>query len=258
MRPVVENFLEERGLELSQEKTRITHIEDGFDFLGENIRKYKGKLLIKPSKENFKAITEKIRELISTHKTIKQSCLIQILNPIIRGWCNYHSCVVAKKAYSKLDKIIWEKLWQWCCRRHPNKGKRWIKTKYFKQIGSRKWVFMAKTGEILLKASDTKIVRHINIKGDYNPYAPEWEIYSEERLQKQMAKHLKNRERLLKIWKTQNSRCPCCEEKITTETGWNLHHIVKRMNGGTEVLSNLKLLHPNCHKQLHYNIAGSL
>jgi RNA-directed DNA polymerase len=259
VRPVIENFLKERGLELSQEKTRITHIEDGFDFLGENIRKYKGKLLIKPSKENFKAISSKIREVISSHKTIKQSCLIQLLNPLIRGWSNYHSGIVAKETYSKLDKIIWEKLWQWCCRRHPNKGKRWIKAKYFKQVGSRNWVFKAKTGETLLKAADTKIVRHINIKGEYNPYDPIWETYSEERTQKQMEKRLNNRDRLLKIWKMQKGKCPCCEETITAETGWNLHHIVKRMDGGTEVLSNLELLHPNCHKQLHYKntVAGS-
>lgn len=260
VKPLIEDFLKERGLELSQEKTRITHIDEGFDFLGQNVRKYKGKFLIKPSKENFKAITKKIRDVIAGNKAAKQSNLIQLLNPLIRGWCNYHSGIVAKEAYSKLDKVIWEKLWQWCYRRHPNKGKRWIKDKYFKHVGSRKWVFKAKSGEILLNAADTKIVRHIKIKGDYNPFDPEWEMYSEERLQKQMAKHLKHRERLLKIWKTQDGRCPCCEEKITTETGWDLHHIVKRMDGGTEELSNLKLLHPNCHKQLHYGniVAGSL
>jgi len=260
VKPLIEGFLKERGLELSSEKTRITHINEGFDFLGQNIRKYKGKLIIKPSKENFKAITKKIREVIDSHKAIKQSYLIQILNPLIRGWCNYHSGVVAGKAYGKLDTIIWEKLWQWCCRRHPNKGKRWIKDKYFKQIGSRKWVFKAKTGETLLKAGDTKIIRHIKIKGDYNPFDPNWEVYSEERFCKLLVKHIKHRKRFFNVWKAQNGKCPRCEERITEETGWNLHHIVRRVDGGTEVLSNLQLLPPDCHRQLHYgcNAAGSL
>lgn len=259
VKPVIKVFLKERGLELSSEKTRITHIDEGFDFLGVNIRKYKGKLIIKPSKENFKAISSKIREVICKHKTTKQSCLIQLLNPLIRGWCNYHSGINAKEAYSKLDKVIWEKLWQWCCRRHPNKGKRWIKAKHFKKEGCRDWIFKANTGETLLKATDTKIIYHTNIRGEYNPFDPEWETYSEERLQKQMVKRFKHRRHLLNLWKTQNGRCSCCEEKITIETGWNLHHIVRRVDGGTEELANLKLLHPDCHKQLHYgdNVTGS-
>lgn len=259
IKPIIEDFLKERGLELSQEKTRITHIDEGFDFLGKNIRKYKGKLLIKPSKENFKAITKKIREIIASHKTVEQSCLIRLLNPLIRGWCNYHSGIVAKKAYGKLDKIVWEKLWQWCCRRHPKKGRRWIKNKYFKQIGSRNWVFKAETGETLVKASNTKIIRHIKIKRDYNPFDPEWEVYSEERSGKLLVKHIKYRKRFLNVWKSQNAKCPCCEDRITAESGWNLHHIVRRIDGGTEELSNLQLLHPNCHRQLHYgcNVVGS-
>jgi len=252
VKPLIMDFLKERGLELSQEKTRTTHINEGFDFLGQNIRKYKGKLLIKPSNENFKAIAKKIREIIASHKTVEQSCLIRLLNPLIRGWCNYHSRVVAKKAYAKLNTIVWEKIWQWCCRRHPRKGKRWIKDKYFKQIGSRKWVFKAQTGETLLKATDTQIIRHTKIRGSYNPFDPKWEEYSEERSCKLLVKHMKHRKRFLSVWKAQNAKCPCCEERITAESGWNLHHIVRRVDGGTEELSNLQLLHPNCHRQLHY------
>ncbi len=259
VKPSIEDFLKERGLELSKEKTRITHIDEGFDFLGQNIRKYKGKLLIKPSKKNFKAIAKKIREIIANHKTVEQPCLIRLLNPLIRGWCNYHSGIVAKEAYAKLNTVVWDKIWQWCCRRHPGKGKRWIKDKYFKQLGSRKWVFQARTGETLLKATDTPIIRHTKIRGKYNPFDPEWEVYSEERTGKLMQKKFKKAKRLLKIWKNQRSRCPGCGERITTETGWNLHHIIRRVDGGTEVLSNLTLLHPNCHRQLHYgnNVVGS-
>jgi len=259
VKPVLENFLSKRGLKLSQSKTRITHIDDGFDFLGENIRKYKGKLIIKPSKENFKAISRKIREVISNNKEIKQSWLIRLINPLIRGWCNYHSGVVAKRAYGKLDDIIWRKLWQWCCRRHQKRSRKWIKAKYFKRAGNRNWVFKAETGETLYKATDTKIIRHIKIRGDYNPFEPEWEVYLEERFQKSMVKHLKHRNCLLKVWRNQKGRCPYCNEKITIETGWHLHHIIKRVDGGNNKLSNLKLLHPDCHKQIHYrnDVAGS-
>lgn len=259
VKPLIEDFLRIRGLELSSEKTRIIHIEEGFDFLGQNIRKYKGKLIIKPSKENFKAIMKKIREIIASHKTVKQSDLIQLLNPLIRGWCNYHSGIVAKEAYSKLDHLIWEKLWQWCCRRHPNKGKWWIKNRYFKQEGSRNWVFKADTGETLIKAVDTKIIRHVKIKSDYNPFDPEWEVYSEERFCKLAMEHIKHRKRLFNIWKNQKGKCLLCKERITAESGWNLHHIVRLGNGGTEKLSNLQLLHPNCHRQVHYGskVAGS-
>ena len=259
VKPIIEEFLKERGLELSEEKTRITHIDKGFDFLGMNLRKYKGKLLIKPSKENFNAIAKKIRDIISNHKTVKQSVLIKLINPLIRGWSNYHSGNVAKSAYNKLDSIIWEKLWQWCCRRHPNNGKRWIKKKYFKQEGSRNWIFKADTGETLLKALDTKIIRHIKIKGIYNPFDPSWEVYSEERAQKMMIKQVRHKKCLLAIWKAQNGRCPCCQGRITKETAWNIHHIVKRIDGGKDNISNLMLLHPDCHIQLHQkkNVAGS-
>ena len=89
VKPIITAFLKERGLELSEEKTLITHINDGFDFLGVNIRMYKNKLLTKPSDKNFKAIIDKIRKIIKTNPSMKQAYLINKLNPIIRGWVNY-------------------------------------------------------------------------------------------------------------------------------------------------------------------------
>jgi RNA-directed DNA polymerase len=127
VRPAVVEFLAERGLVLSPEKTRITHIKDGFDFLGWNIRKYNGKLLMKPSKANVKAHLDKIREIIKANKTAKQASLIRLLNPVLRGWANYHSHVVAKKAFDRVDHEVWSMLWRWAVRRHPKKGARWLK-----------------------------------------------------------------------------------------------------------------------------------
>jgi RNA-directed DNA polymerase len=190
--PLVESFLRDRGLELSLEKTRITHIDEGFDFLGQNIRKYGGKLLIKPAKKNVKAFLDKARKTVKGNLAAKQVNLIGLLNPIIRGWANYHRHVAAKETFSKADHRIWQALWQWCRRRHPKKGTRWIKAKYFKKRGTRNWVFAAETERIrpdgkpvmleLARADNTRIWRHIKIRAKANPFDPSWDSYFKERL----------------------------------------------------------------------------
>ena len=141
VKPLVEDFLKERGLELSQEKTRITRIEDGFDFLGQNVRKYHGTLLITPSRKNVKAFLGKIRETVKTHVGVSAGSLIAYLNPLIRGWANYHRHVVSKEVFVEVDHAIFKALWQWAKRRHSHKRHRWIREKYFKTIGGRHWVF---------------------------------------------------------------------------------------------------------------------
>ncbi len=162
-------FLKERGLELSENKTLITHIDDGFDFLGWNFRKYNGKLLIKPSKKSIDKITQKISETIKDGKAWKQEELIYDLNPIITGWSNYHQSVVSKYIFSKLDDTVWNMLQKWAKRRHPTKSKIWVVNKYWHSEGSRKRVFS--TEKNMLKFfSDTKIVRHIGLKLNKNPY----------------------------------------------------------------------------------------
>ena len=127
------------GLTLSPEKTRITHITEGFDLLGWNIRKYHGKLLMKPSKANITAHLSRVREIIKANKTAKQMNLIGLLNPVLRGWANYHRHIVAKKTFSWIDSQVWSALWQWAKRRHPHKSARWVKAKYFKTRGYRDW-----------------------------------------------------------------------------------------------------------------------
>ena len=259
-KPLVERFLVERGLTLSPEKTKITHIRDGFNFLGWNMRKYgkegkQGKYLQKPAKDNVGAFRSKVAGIIKGNKTTKQENLIALLNPVIRGWGNYHQHAVAKETYSSMDAALWELLWQWATRRHPNKGSQWIKDKYFQSRGSRNWVFTCKDENgkewTLLKLSDTKIVRHVKIKGEVNPFDPKWETYREDRLAKHMALSLKGRNKLLRHWKEQNGNCPICEEKITRETGWHLHHIIRTTDGGPDTHRNRVLLHPNCHNQVH-------
>jgi RNA-directed DNA polymerase len=130
-RRLVEEFLKARGMELSKEKTRIAHIEEGFDFLAQNICKYHGKLLIKPSKKNVKEFLDKVRGIVKENKSAKQISLINLLNPVVKGWANYHRHVVSSKVFHWADNEIWRLLWQWAKRRHPKKGKRWIREKYF-------------------------------------------------------------------------------------------------------------------------------
>jgi RNA-directed DNA polymerase len=257
--PLVESFLSPRGLELSEEKTHITRIEDGFDFLGQNVRKYNGKLIIKPADKNVQAFLKKVRSIIEGNPTASAGSLIVRLNPVIQGWADYHRHICSKQTYSKTDHAIFKKLWYWANRRHKNKGKPWIKDKYFKSIAHRNWVFSGTiekpNGEMqavhLRSAAYTPIKRHIKVKGDANPYDPEWEIYFERRLDWKMEANLKGQQRTLNLWKSQNGLCPVCNQKITEITGWHNHHIAWRSKGGTDTAENQVLLHPNCHSKVH-------
>jgi len=182
VKPLVSHFLKERGLSLSEEKTRISHIDGGFDFLGFNIRKYKEKLLIKPSKAGIVSVKRKIKDILKANMSAKTDNLIGMLNPVIRGWANFYSHVVSQEIYDKIDSAIWKMTWQWAVRRHPNKPLKWIKSKYFQRKSFRNWVFCEKEGKLqLLQMSDTPIRRHIKIKANANPYDPHWDEYFEKR-----------------------------------------------------------------------------
>lgn len=147
MRPLVEEFLKERGLTLSAEKTRLTHIDDGFDFLGQNLRKYDGKALTTPSKKNTHAFLKKVRGIIDADKSVSQTVLVNLLNPVIRGWANYHRHIPAKESFGRVDHEIWQRLWQWARRRHPKKSRDWVKRRYFPNSTKRAWDFAFQTGK---------------------------------------------------------------------------------------------------------------
>jgi len=260
VQPLVEQFLKERGLELSPKKTKITHLEDGFDFLGQNLRRYPGKLLIKPSQKSVKAVLTKIRGVVKGYKQATAGNLIGKLNPIIRGWANYHRHVVSKEIFGKVDSAIFRTLWQWAKRRHSTRSRRWIKTKYFKVVGPQHWVFQgfvtdSKGGEPhvirLFRAAQIPIQRHIKIQSEANPYDRTCETYFEKRADAKMLSDWKERRNLLRLWLEQNGICPLCRQKITKATGWNNHHIVWRVHGGGNELANRILLHPTCHSQVH-------
>jgi RNA-directed DNA polymerase len=266
VKPLIGEFLAERGLELSEEKTKVTHISEGFDFLGQNIRKYRygkpnEKLLIKPAGKNVKAFLEEIRDTIHTLRTAKQETVIKELNPKIIGWANYHRHIVAKDTFSKIDNSIWRALWKWARRRHPKKDRRWIFSRYFHTIGNRNGVFSCKWiqqdgSEKQLRLKDAAVIpikRHVKIRCMATPFDPSYEEYFEQREAMKMAANLSGHRKLLYLWRRQKGLCPICTEKITKETGWHLHHLVRRVDGGPDTISNLCLLHPVCHMQGHSN-----
>lgn len=169
IKQMIEVFLLERGLTLSKEKTVITHIDKGFDFLGWNFRKFKGKLIIKPSHKSMCKITQKISSIIKDNRTAKQEDLIRKLNEVIIGWANYHHSACAKKSYSTIDHRTWEMLWKWAKRRHPNKSKRWIVNRYWKTHKGRKWTFKSDKN-ILFLMMDMPIVRRGQMALNKNPF----------------------------------------------------------------------------------------
>jgi RNA-directed DNA polymerase len=180
------------------------------------------------------------------------------LNPILRGWGDYYQHVVSKQIFSYVDSRVWQMIWKWTRRRHPSKSKTWRKRKYYKSVGSRNWVFTAtaqEKGKVrtlrLFNLQDIPIQRHRKIKGEANPYDSDWETYFEERIGLQMKESLKGYKRLLRLWFSQNGKCLICESKITKQTGWHIHHLQRRVDGGNDTFANTVLLHPNCHHQVH-------
>ncbi|MES2164932.1 MAG: group II intron reverse transcriptase/maturase [Pseudomonadota bacterium] len=259
VKPWVETFLAARGLRLAPAKTAIVHIDEGFDFLGWNFRKYSGKLLIKPSKKNVKTFYEKLRTLIGNSLGLKQMELINEFNPRLRGWAQYHSPVVAKATFARIDWLLFWRLMRWAKRRHPKKDADWIRQRYWRPIGDRGWVFAVEVskpdGTTIVKElyslSSTPIKRHVKIKGAYQPYDPLWEKYGETLRQDRMVDKMRYRMEWVKLYVCQQGNCALCGYEMDIDTGWQDHHIVYRVAGGSDVLGNRVLLHPSCHARVH-------
>jgi RNA-directed DNA polymerase len=189
IKPLIVNFLGKRGLTLSEEKTQVTHINDGFDFLGFNPRKYKGKLLIKPSKSNVLLFLSNMRELIRKHATLPVNDLIKMMNPKLRGWANYYRHCVAKQTFDYVGYKLFQTLWHWAVRRHPTKGKRWVALKYFiNRKGQWQFHGWQKIANMdcqfnLVQIAQTPIKRHVKIRSAATPYAPEFAEYLHKRKQ---------------------------------------------------------------------------
>ena len=259
VKPLTAEFLKPRGLTFSESKTRITHIAEGFDFLGKHFQKHGGKLLIKPSRQNVQTFLAEIKATFRENLHSPVDRLLMELNPQIRGWAMFHRTTTSKKVFSYVDYRIFGELEHWMQRRHPDKSLPWCYEKYLTQVGDRQYVLQGSTLDRrgqprtirLVRASDVAIKRHVKIKAAANPYDPDWESYFEERLGLQMRDNLRGYDKLLKLWFAQDGLCPQCGQKITPETGWHLHHRLWVVNGGDDSMANLVVMHPICHLQLH-------
>ena len=246
--PLVRNFLAERGLTLSEEKTKITHISDGFDFLGFNVRKFPNNtLLTQPSNDANKRFCDKIRKVIESNKCVKQRSLIKMLNPIITGWGNYYKYGTSGQAFHRVDWEIFKKIWQWARRRHPQKCKGWVKERYFRTVNGRSWRFVADMEKgAKIRTIELKYLPNFHhekfakVQHYANPYDPVDKPYYEWRETYRMKQTLKGKDSLVAIWKRQGKICPVCGERIDKERPWS---ITENIIGGKKVRT---LVHTSC------------
>ena len=256
VKPKIEAFLNERGLSLSRMKTKITHISEGFDFLGQHVRKYRGKYLTKPSKEGYKQFLKKIKQTAKIYRTATAFTLIKELNPIINGWSYFHRHTASKSTFQKMEYHLFWKVWRWAKRRHPNKKWKWIKRKYYRIKDNRR-VFWApwvdnKGGKQqlwLANPMNVSIRRHIKIRDSANPYDQKDAAYFKQRKARFALGGVGGTKK--KVWLKQRGSCPLCEQSITRETRWDIHHMQQQQHGGSDNIDNLMMLHPDCHRQLH-------
>lgn len=241
---LIREFLKTRGLELSEEKTTITHINDGFDMLGWTFRKFKGKLIVKPSKKSIKNFVASLSEtILKRGKAWKQEVLIEKLNQQIRGWTNYHQSVCASEAFAHIDYILYELLWRWAKRRHPHKGRWWVSLNYWHRRGNRNWVFSTEDKE-LLRVDHISIVRHTKVRIDANPYF-DTQYFLDRKFEHGM-KRLSGRFKL--IWKNQNGCCYHCGMPMEISDDREIFFKVPKSTGGKDEVPNMAYVHKHCQQ----------
>lgn len=205
-------WLAPRGLKINEDKTRIVRLEDGFDFLGFHIRRYRnGKLLIKPSKQAVRRFRERLTAEMRALRGANAQAVIRRLNPIIRGWAAYYRSVVSKKTFVHLDTHMWKLAFSWAKRSHPNKSNRWVVDRHFgafSKVRKDRWVFGDRdSGAYLAKFAWTPIVRHQVVRGSSSPDDPSLAEYWAERRRRRKPPLDQAR---LRILQAQHGRCPLC------------------------------------------------
>ena len=247
IKPKVEQWLSERGLRLNDEKTRIIHRNEGFNFLGFHIRMFEnGRLIITPQKEKVKELLDGIRDWLNNNKQAKVHSVTEHLNPILRGWANYYRFVCSKEVFHRIQNTLGWVLWKWAKRRHPNKPRDWIYKEYF---GKRKFgVF-----EGMYEIDKIPIVRYIKVKGKASPDDPRLIEYWENRRRKFSKIRFAKGSKFYQIAENQSWKCPQCGRWLMNEEATDIHHIIPVNEGGSNEISNLEILHESCHHQKHSN-----
>lgn len=257
--PTISDWLAQRGLKLHPDKTKIVHVDDGFDFLGFTIRRFKGHCIIKPQKRKTLDFLQNIRHWLKKHPGMSQEELIRQLNSKIRGWGNFYRHVVSKQVFGYVDHQIWQAIWKWCLKRHFNKGKAWIANKYFRTVGSRSWVFtnkvISRTGRpkvlSLYKLADIPIQRHVKVKGKISPDDPQATEYWRKRQTRYGKSYWSKDSKFYRIAQNQNWECLVCGEHLFNDEELHRHHVKAIKDGGTDWEDNIVFLHKACHYQMH-------
>ena len=258
LRQKADEWLKFMGLELKPSKTRVCHTSEGFDFLGFNIRQYpagayraakntRGKILgfktlIKPTKEAVKRHLDKIGQIIDQHHNAPQEALINRLNPVIIGWCNYYSSVVSKETFHKCNNLIYQKLLAWAKRRCTKTNAHNTVKNYWRTVGADNWTFATSKGIALVKHSSTPIVRHTKIQSQRSPFDGDTVYWG-----KRMSSHPELSSRIATLLKNQAGKCKHCELNFKYGDLWEVDHVVPTSRGGKNIQSNLQLLHRHCH-----------
>jgi RNA-directed DNA polymerase len=247
-------WLKERGLSLSPEKTRIVHLTEGFDFLGFNVRQYRTgrtKLgtvtLIKPSRKAVQNVRKKLSEIWRTASSRPLKDTILMLNAVIRGWSNYFRSSCCAKTFKMLDHWMFQKAYSFAVKRHRNKGKKWVTTRYFPSREGEKWIFRdPQSDATMLKFSHTKVARHLPVQGYASPDDPQLSAYWDNRRQGRnsmlSAKHVR-------LARSQAWVCPVCGEPLENGEPLRIHY-VKPAGDKSNLVTPHVLMHLFCQQQV--------
>lgn len=271
---ITEYLSKEIGLTLSKEKTRITHIKKGFNFLGFSIKKYpkskhhnrwdigEYKLAIMPQKEKVNKFLRNCYDFIDSNKQAKQENLIRHLNPRIRGWGNYYRFCNRTKTYSRLDNLLWHKTFDWL-KRKTGKGSKWILKNYYSKRPNRKSQYFGKDGITLQRLCEIPIprTRYPKVKNGYRIYNIHDRDYWIKREKDKAKMSIYADKRRAYLLKRQKGVCQHCNTPISAydlqEGMSHLHHIIPKAKGGKDIYSNLQLLHTECHREIHSKSIGN-
>ncbi|MER8225419.1 group II intron reverse transcriptase/maturase [Streptomyces sp. NPDC094143] len=266
-------WLEPKGLSFNEDKTTVVNLDEGFDFLGFNVRKYSGKTLIKPSKDAIRRIIGKLKDTTRTMGQSPTEEVVRRLNPLIKGWSTYYRGAVSSEIFASLDTYMFQRMWRWAVRRHPRKSRQWVMEKYWGQFlyPARKdrWIFGDKDARAYLcKFAWTNIVRHTPVKGKASKDDPSLDGYWATRTRKRVYPQVDGANVYLAA--RQKGRCPLCGKDLIDGVGYepdsvrewadwfqanyrtlHKHHLVYRSRGGSDSRDNLVLIHAECHQQHH-------
>jgi RNA-directed DNA polymerase len=260
-------WLAPRGLVFNEDKTKVVHLgQDGLDFLGFHVRRYGGKLLIKPSKAAIGRIRKRLAAEMRALRGSNAQAVLATIVPIVRGWAAYYRCVVSKRVFSALDDYLWKLTYKWATYSHPNKPKSWIVNRYYGRFNTARqdhWVFGDHdSGGYLPKLAWTAIVRHYMVPATASPDDPDLAHYWADRRRRHKPP-LDNA--TLRLIQAQKGRCPLCGDYLlhadrephspreweqwltTTRKAITKHNLVA--HGGKNTPDNIRLLHLHCYRR---------